>query len=590
MMQKTFLTSILLIAFNFVVLGQEVKTITTIESIVNTKEISNKNIKPNNQAKIIWAKNYKQKQTDIAFVYLHGFGASSREGEPIMSQLSEKYNANIYMSRLKEHGISREDNFKNLTPENYIESAKEALLIGKIIGKKIILVSTSTGGSLSLKLASEDSNDILGLILYSPFIDLINPAFKIIVTPEGKAGFVKMNEGSEIMKQERPEEEAKYWSTIYHIDGYKALINMVTKNMNPTTFSKIKIPAFVGYYYKNEKEQDQVVSVPAILKMFHGLGTPTDKKVKVAFPEVGNHVIACDLRSKDWKNVYNQTVAFIDEVILEKTKQYSFDLQGHRGARGLSPENTIQAFEKALDLGVNTLELDVVISKDNKVVVSHEPWLNEEVTLDVKGRKITKKDALAFNIYKNKYKKIKSYDVGSIGNPKFLEQKKEKAYKPLLSELITFAEAKNNQIRYNVEIKSTLKDEKNGFQPSVAEFSDLVIEQLKNAKLSLEKITVQSFDPRVLEYIHKTYPAFTLAFLTYKNDFETNMKMLSFKPKIYSPYFILLNKEEVKRIQNKKMKVIPWTVNKKNDIVNLLKMGVDGIITDYPNIAIRLRK
>jgi glycerophosphoryl diester phosphodiesterase len=590
MMQKTFLTSLLLIAFSFVVLGQEVKTITTIESIVNTKEISNKNIKPNNQAKIIWAKNYKQKQTDIAFVYLHGFGASNREGEPIMSQLSKKYNANIYMSRLKEHGISREDNFKNLTPENYIESAKEALLIGKIIGKKIILVSTSTGGSLSLKLASEDSNDILGLILYSPFIDLINPAFKIIATPEGKAGFVKMNKGSEIMKQERPEEEAKYWSTIYHIDGYKALINMVTKNMNPTTFSKIKIPAFVGYYYKNEKEQDQVVSVPAILKMFDGLGTPIDKKVKVAFPEAGNHVIACDLRSKDWKNVYNQTVAFIDEAILEKTKQYSFDLQGHRGARGLSPENTIQAFEKALDLGVNTLELDVVISKDNKVVVSHEPWLNEEVTLDAKGKKITKKDALAFNIYKNKYKKIKSYDVGSIGNPKFLEQKKEKAYKPLLSELITFAEAKNDQIRYNVEIKSTPKDEKNGFQPSVAEFSDLVIEQLKNAKLSLEKITVQSFDPRVLEYIHKTYPAFTLAFLTYKNDFETNMKMLSFKPKIYSPYFILLNKEEVKRIQNKKMKVIPWTVNKKNDIVNLLKMGVDGIITDYPNIAIPLRK
>ena len=116
MMQKTFLTSLLLIAFSFVFLGQEVKTITTIESIVNTKEISNKNIKPNNQAKIIWAKNYKQKQTDIAFVYLHGFGASNREGEPIMSQLSKKYNANIYMSRLKEHGISREDNFKNLTP------------------------------------------------------------------------------------------------------------------------------------------------------------------------------------------------------------------------------------------------------------------------------------------------------------------------------------------------------------------------------------------------------------------------------------------------------------------------------------------
>ncbi|WP_405606727.1 glycerophosphodiester phosphodiesterase family protein [Polaribacter sp. Asnod1-A03] len=589
-MQKTFLTSLLLIAFNFAVLGQEVKTIMTIESIVNTKENSNKNIKPNNQAKIIWADNYKQKQTDIAFVYLHGFGASSREGEPIMSQLSKKYNANVYMSRLKEHGISRDDSFSKLTPENYIETAKEALSIGKIIGKKIILVSTSTGGSLSLKLASEDSSDILGLVMYSPFIDLINPAFKAITTPQGKAGFIQMNKGSEIMKQERPEEEAKYWSTIYHIDGYEALINMVTKNMNSTTFSKVKIPAFVGYYYKNEKEQDQVVSVPAILKMFDALATPADKKVKVAFPEAGNHVIACDLRSNDWQNVYNQTITFIDEVILEKEQKFNFDLQGHRGARGLSPENTIQAFEKALDLGVNTLELDVVISKDNKVVVSHEPWLNDEVTLDAKGNKITKEDAKAFNMYKNKYKKIKSYDVGSIGNPKFLEQKKEKAYKPLLSEVITFSEAKNDEIRYNIEIKSTPNDEKNGFQPSVAEFSDLVIAQLKEAKLPLEKITVQSFDPRVLEYIHKTYPEFTLAFLTYQNDFETNMKMLSFMPKVYSPFYILLNRKEVEIIHNNNMKIIPWTVNKKEEMVDLLKMGVDGIITDYPNIAVPIRK
>ncbi|MCL5126870.1 glycerophosphodiester phosphodiesterase family protein [Algibacter sp. L4_22] len=588
-MQKTFFTFIFLITFGFVIKAQEIQSVKNIENIVNAKESNTKNIKPNNQARIIWSENYKEKQSPIAFVYLHGFGASSREGEPIMSKLSKRYNANVYMSRLKEHGIKRADNFKDLTPENYLETAKEALSIGKLIGEKVILVSTSTGGSLSLKLASEDSS-IAGLIMYSPFIDLINPAFKTIVTPEGKAGFIKMNKGSEIIKQTRPEEEAKYWSTIYHVDGYEALIKMIIKTMTPQTFSKVKTPTFVGYYYKNEEEQDQVVSVPAILKMFDSLGTPENKKVKKAFPEAGNHVIGCDLRSKDWRNVYNQTLAFIDDVILEKQQKYSFDLQGHRGARGLAPENTIQAFEKALALGVNTLELDVVISKDNKVVVSHEPWLNDEVTLDSKGKNITKEDALAFNIYKNKYKKIKSYDVGSIGNPKFLLQEKEKTYKPLLSEVIAFAEAENDKIRYNIEIKSTPTDEKNGFQPSVAEFSDLVIEQLKNAKLPLERITIQSFDSRVLEYIHKTYPGFILAFLTYQNDFETNMKMLSFVPEIYSPYYILLNKNEVETIHNSNMKIIPWTVNKKEDMINLLKIGVDGIITDYPNIAIPLRK
>tara|TARA_R110002049_G_scaffold73909_10_gene190931 strand:+ start:4119 stop:5882 length:1764 start_codon:yes stop_codon:yes gene_type:complete len=587
-MKKNILTFLLFILFITVFNGQEVVRLAAIENSINSEEANVKGMKSGNEARIIWSEKYKEKQSPIAFVYLHGFGASGREGEPVMSMLSKNYNANIYVSRLKEHGLDRDDNFINLTPENYIASAKEALEIGKTIGKKVILISTSTGGTLSLKLASEDTS-ILGLIMYSPFIGLKNPAFSAILTPEGKAGFIKMN-GSEIMKQNRPEEEAKYWSTSYHINGYEALIKMLITNMTPKTFSKVKVPVFVGYYYKNEKEQDQVVSVDAILKMYDGLGTSFDKKKKVAFPKAGNHVIACDLRSNDWENVYNETVAFIDATILEKKQQYNFELQGHRGARGLSPENTMQAFEKALNLGVNTIELDVVISKDKKVVVSHEPWLNEEITLDFKGNRITKEDAVTFNVYKNKYKEIKKYDVGSLGNSKFPEQEKVAAYKPLLSEVIAFAETKNTEILYNIEIKSTPKDEQNGFQPTVAEFSDLVINELKKAKIPLKRIVIQSFDPRVLEYIHITYPAYKLAFLTYQNNFETNMKMLSFMPEIYSPYFVLLNKEEVKNIQKKNMRVIPWTVNKKEDMVNLLNMGVDGLITDYPNIAIPLRK
>ncbi|WP_197482103.1 glycerophosphodiester phosphodiesterase family protein [Polaribacter atrinae] len=587
-MNKNILSFLFLILFITVVKGQDVVNLAALEKSIHNKEANSKGMKSGNEARIIWSENYKEKESPIAFVYLHGFGASGREGEPVMSMLSKKYNANVYLSRLKEHGLDRDDNFINLTPENYIASAKEALEIGKKIGKKVILVSTSTGGTLSLKLASEDAS-ILGLVMYSPFIGLKNPAFAAIVTPEGKAGFIKMN-GSEIMKQKRPREEAKYWSTSYHINGYEALKKMLISNMTPQTFSKVKIPVFVGYYYKNEEEQDQVVSVDAILKMYDGLGTSVDKKKKVAFPKAGNHVIACDLRSNDWESVYNETVAFIDATILEKKQQYNFELQGHRGARGLSPENTMQAFEKALNLGVNTIELDVVISKDNKVVVSHEPWLNDEITLDAKGKRITKKDAAAFNMYKNKYQEIKKYDVGSLGNSKFPEQEKVAAYKPLLSEVIAFAETKNTEILYNIEIKSTPTDEKNGFQPAVAEFSDLVIAQLKKAKLPVERIVIQSFDPRILEYIHKTYPEFILAFLTYQNDFKTNMKMLSFVPEIYSPYFVLLNKEEVSSIQKNDMRVIPWTVNKKEDMINLLNMGVDGLITDYPNIAIPLRK
>lgn len=563
-------------------------TISNLEEAIKIAENKVENIKPNNEAKIIWAKGFKEKQSNIAFVYLHGFGASHREGEPIMTQLSEKYQANVFMSRLEEHGINRGDSFKNLTPENYIASAKEALQIGKMLGKQIILVSTSTGGTLSLHLASEDES-IAGLILYSPCIGLKNPAFAAILSTEGKAGFIKMN-GSEIMKQKRDEEEAKYWSTSYHIDGYVALIKMLTTTMTPQTFAKVKAPVFMGYYYKNEQEQDQVVSVPAMLKMVDALGTAADKKEKMAFPETGNHVIACDLRSNDWKNVYQLTLNFMDEIILNKKPQFDFELQGHRGARGLQPENTLPGFKKAIELGVNTIELDVVISKDKKVVVSHEPWFNHEITLDVKGNSITKEVGFAFNFYKNDYQSIKKYDVGAIGHPNFPEQEKVKAYKPLLSEVIDFAEAKNPKILYNIEIKSTPTEEAKGYQPAVNEFCDLVVAILKKSKLPIERVVIQSFDPRVLEYIHKTHPEYYLAFLTYQNNMETNLKMLSFMPQIYSPYFILMSDKEVENCHQKNMKVIPWTVNKIEDMIRLLKMGVDGLITDYPNIAIPLRK
>ncbi|UMB60062.1 hypothetical protein MHL31_13370 [Lutibacter sp. A80] len=588
---KKIIVIFLFFTTSFLTKAQEIiqlNKLADLENSINISEAATVGIKPNNQAKIIWVKNYNQKQSPIAFVYLHGFGASSREGEPIMSQLSKKYNANVYMSRLKEHGLNKSDNYKQLTPENYIASAKKALEIGKQLGEKVILVSTSTGGTLSLKLASEDAS-IAGLIMYSPFIDVINPSFKAIATPEGKAGFIKMN-GSEILKQNRPEEEAKYWSTTYHVNGYEALIKMLINTMTPTTFSKVKTPVFVGYYYKNEKEQDKVVSVPAILNMYNALGTPEDQKIKVAFENAGNHVIGCDLRSNDWESVYQKTVTFIDSLILNKMITYNFELQGHRGARGLEPENTLQAFKKALDLGVNTLELDVVISKDHKVLVSHEPWLNFETTLDPKGNKLSKENALAYNIYNNNYNEIKKYDVGSIGDPKFPEQRIVAAYKPLLAEVITYAEATNPEILYNIEIKSTPNDEANGYQPSVAKFSELLIEQLKKANLPLKRVVIQSFDPRVLEYLHKTHPEYKLSFLTYQNNFETNIKTLSFVPEIYSPYYILLTKDEVTKIQNKNMQVIPWTVNDKEAMINLLNMGVDGIITDYPNIAIPLRK
>lgn len=317
-MKKAINTLLASLFFCTYIFGQEVISTIEIEkldSYIAAKEAKIIGIRPNNEAEIMWADGYQNKKTAIAFVYLHGFGASHREGEPVLKMLSAKYNANIFLSRLEEHGINRENSFEFLTPENYIASAKQALEIGKILGEKVILVSTSTGGTLSLKLASEDPS-ISGLILYSPFVDLYNPAMSGIIQSDGKEKF-KESIGGDIHKQNRPAEEAKYWSTNYHINGYVSLITMLKQNMIKPTFENITCPVFLGYYYKNEKEQDQVVSVPAMIKMYHSLGTPNLKKTKIAFPESGNHVIACDLRSNDWQGVYEATVTFMDQTILK---------------------------------------------------------------------------------------------------------------------------------------------------------------------------------------------------------------------------------------------------------------------------------
>jgi glycerophosphoryl diester phosphodiesterase len=278
----------------------------------------------------------------------------------------------------------------------------------------------------------------------------------------------------------------------------------------------------------------------------------------------------------------------VDQSVEKAGTTYNFELQGHRGSRGLAPENTIPAFKKALEIGVNTLELDVVISKDKQVVVSHEPWLNYKITSDSLRNPLTEKEGLAFSLYQHSYKEISTFDVGSRGNALFPEQEKQKVSKPLLTEVIAMAESVNPKILYNIEIKSTTEDEAKGFQPNVKEFSDILIALLKE-KLPLDRVVIQSFDTRVLQYIHSTYPEYVLSYLVEKDNFKKNSEKLGFVPPIYSPYSILLTPAEVNEIHKKKVRVIPWTVNNVEEMKKLLSMGVDGLITDYPNLALPLR-
>jgi glycerophosphoryl diester phosphodiesterase len=273
---------------------------------------------------------------------------------------------------------------------------------------------------------------------------------------------------------------------------------------------------------------------------------------------------------------------------LVSSAQEKFDIQGKAGCRGIMPENTISGMIKALVLGVTTLEMDAVISKDHQVVLSQEPYFNHEISLTPDGKSITLKDQKKHNIYKMNYADIQKYDVGSKPHPRFPGQQKFKAYKPLLDETIDSVENYVKLYRlakpdYSIETK-LIPNGDGEFQPDAGTYIELIMAIVKKKKLE-KRVIIQSFDIRTLQYLHEKYPKIrTSLLIDEKEDFENNIKELGFYPTIYSPYSILVGKTLVDKCHALGIKIIPWTVNSTRDIKYLMNLGVDGIITDYPNV------
>lgn len=279
------------------------------------------------------------------------------------------------------------------------------------------------------------------------------------------------------------------------------------------------------------------------------------------------------------------------EDSVESTDQTSFslDIQGHRGCRGLLPENSVEGFIKAIQLGVTTLEMDVVISKDDRVVVSHETYMSAKICLDSLGNEIASENAWQHNIYRMTYEQIRSYDCGSKVHPSFPEQQKIKTNKPLLSEVIDTVEQyiltnKLDEINYNIEIKSN-PDKDGIYHPEPEKFAQLVLALITDKDIK-PRTNIQSFDVRSLQEARKQAPEITLALLV-GNELSAaeNIKILGFKPAIYSPDYQLVDDGLVQYLKQEQIKLIPWTINEKEDMKRIIDLGVDGIITDYPDRA-----
>jgi len=276
-------------------------------------------------------------------------------------------------------------------------------------------------------------------------------------------------------------------------------------------------------------------------------------------------------------------------------KNTSFDWQGHRGARGLVPENTIPSFLKALEFPqVTTLELDLAVSKDNILIISHEPWMSEQICNKPDGPPVAKSEAMGIKIMELTYDEVKEYDCGSRGNSRFPQQVAMKTHKPSLADLVDEVKKycfmrKLEMPLFNIEIKSTPAGD-GIFTPPVETFARMVVEEVSRLGIK-DKTCIQSFDVRALQAVKKLDPGITLALLVENMDSpQKNIERLGFKPDIYSPYFKLLKKKRIKELQAQGIRVIPWTVNSVKAMKKLIRKGVDGIITDYPDLIAEIEK
>ena len=290
-------------------------------SIGNIDNYAEKNdegltLKPDNESRIIWANDSVKERTGYSLLYLHGFSASWYEGYPANMEFAKYFGCNAYFPRLASHGIETDDALIDMTPDRLWESAKEALMVARTIGKKVIIMSTSTGGTLALKLTSDFPEYVDGLILYSPNIRINNNAAFLLSKPWGlQIGRKETGGTHRVVNDDFDSKVCQYWNCKYRVEAVVFLQQLVDETMTKQTFKNVNEPVFLGYYYKDDSHQDDVVKVDAMLKMFDNLGTSQELKVKMAFPEAGDHVIASEITSGAYKDVIAQTIKFGEDVL-----------------------------------------------------------------------------------------------------------------------------------------------------------------------------------------------------------------------------------------------------------------------------------
>ncbi|HEY5772119.1 MAG TPA: alpha/beta hydrolase [Chitinophagaceae bacterium] len=283
-----------------------------LEKYIANNEAKHK-LKPDNEARILWYNDSTKEKTEYAVVYLHGFSASQEEGDPIHYEFAKKFGCNLYLGRLAEHGVDTTVPLANYTAEKSWRSAVEAYAIGRQLGKKIILMSTSTGGTLALKLCTEFP-DISANIMMSPNIAINDPNAWLLNNHWGLQ-IAHMIVGEQRTVSDTTKLYARYWNNRYSTNSLVQLEELLESTMKESTFKKVTQPSLLLYYFKDKDHQDSVVKVSAMKRMFLQLGTLDSLKREVAIPNAEDHVLASPIKSKDVESVKKEVEKFAIEIL-----------------------------------------------------------------------------------------------------------------------------------------------------------------------------------------------------------------------------------------------------------------------------------
>ncbi|WDS34888.1 alpha/beta fold hydrolase [Pseudoxanthomonas sp.] len=280
-----------------------------LQAWIDAREAATPGLRKDTRARIVWADPAHPARSSCAIVYLHGFSASQGEGAPAHERLARVFGCNLYLPRLPGHGLEAADALRGIDAQRLLDASAEALAVGQALGRRVVLIGTSMGGALAVQTAAAHPRQVQALLLWSPLVHERDDQLQPLLWPWGEQLLLwSKNGGDPVLRH--PAGSA-YWADAIHVDGYRALVALSRGGMLPAVFSRIRMPVFLGYFYRDEQHQDPTVSVPAMRAMFAQLGTPPAAREMVDFPQADNHVIASPLRSKSAPQVFAASCQFL---------------------------------------------------------------------------------------------------------------------------------------------------------------------------------------------------------------------------------------------------------------------------------------